>query len=259
LTNLRYACGTFLGGTGHDEMGGGGTIAVYGGVVYMTGGTPGSYPVTAGAFQTVHGGGAYNAWIAQLCDDCTMNCSVLPIELLSFKARLTKNNLVSLEWVTASETNNDYFMVERSKDALHFEDIGKVKGKGNSNTITNYDFSDGNLPTGITYYRLQQVDYDGQYTYSKTISIEVEKGNKMLGEIIPNPATNQITYTIDILENALITIQIVDILGKISLEENKAAGRGRHSYTTDVSTLAKGMYFLKVSNQGVNAYRRFVK
>jgi len=72
----NLVCGTYLGGSGHDEMYVCGNIAVYGGVVYMTGMAEDNYPVTAGAFQTVLGGGNWDAWIAQLCDDCTMNCSI---------------------------------------------------------------------------------------------------------------------------------------------------------------------------------------
>jgi len=72
--NGNLVCGTYLGGSGHDEMWTSGNIAVFGGFVYMTGLAPDNYPVTPGSFQTVFGG-AGDAWIAQLCDDCTMNCS----------------------------------------------------------------------------------------------------------------------------------------------------------------------------------------
>jgi len=74
--NGNQKCGTYLGGSEHDEMATGGNIAVYGGLVYMTGATPGNYPITPGSFQTAYGGGTYDIFIAQFCDDCTLNCSL---------------------------------------------------------------------------------------------------------------------------------------------------------------------------------------
>jgi len=253
---------------GHNETWFDRQLAVAGSNIYITGG----FSTSAADFDpclSVYNlpfSGSKDIYIAKY-DMSSCDCSPLPITIHSFSGKnLGEYNL--LEWVTASEINNDYFILERSFNGDIFSSIGQVEGAGNSNTINNYQYTDESItlsPSSLrinsarVYYRLKQVDYDGQYSYSKTISIEVEKGNKIVGDITPNPATNQITYTIDIPEDALITIQIVDILGKISLEENKEANQGRHSFTTDVSSLAKGMYFLKVSNQEVSAYQRFVK
>jgi len=94
--NGNLVCGTYLGGSEHDEMWPGENIAVYGGIVYMTGWTPGNYPVTSGAFQTSHGGG-HDVWIAQLCDDCTMNCSLpLTINASAFPDTICKDSCINL-------------------------------------------------------------------------------------------------------------------------------------------------------------------
>jgi len=96
--NGTRICGTYLGGNGHDEGAheGGGNIAVYREVVYMTGFTPGDYPVTAGAFQTSNAGD-YDAWIAQLCDDCTLNCSIsLFVNATAFPKTICKDSCTNL-------------------------------------------------------------------------------------------------------------------------------------------------------------------
>lgn len=95
----------------------------------------------------------------------------LPIELLTFDAKLN-DQIVDLYWQTALETNNDYFTIERSVDAIHFEELLKIKGAGNSTTTLNYYALDNSPLNGISYYRLKQTDYDGKYEYSKFVSVE---------------------------------------------------------------------------------------
>jgi len=107
--NGDLACGTYLGGDGHDEMSNGG-IAVYGGFVYMTGWTQGNFPVTAGAFQTVYGGGSDDVWIAQLCDDCTMDCLVsLTVNAFSSPDIICSGFCANLSAIAASGTGSYTF------------------------------------------------------------------------------------------------------------------------------------------------------
>ena len=82
------------------------------------------------------------------------------------------NNQVNLAWTTASETNNDYFTIQKSKDAQIFEDVFVVDGAGNSSTIINYFDIDKSPYTGISYYRLKQTDFDGHVSYSNIVPIE---------------------------------------------------------------------------------------
>ncbi|HLG35896.1 MAG TPA: T9SS type A sorting domain-containing protein [Bacteroidia bacterium] len=94
----------------------------------------------------------------------------LPVELISFTGE-NKNSINHLHWSTASEINNDYFIVERSADGIDFENIGTVDGHGNSNQPLNYFFDDVQPASGINYYRLKQIDYDGKFEYSKIIAV----------------------------------------------------------------------------------------
>lgn len=94
----------------------------------------------------------------------------LPVELIHFKAHV-KTNTVELLWQTASETNNDYFTVLKSTDGSHFHSIGTISGNGTSSIAHSYSFTDDDITYGTAYYRLKQTDYDGNYAFSKIISI----------------------------------------------------------------------------------------
>ena len=95
----------------------------------------------------------------------------LPIELLSFTGACNGLSVV-LKWNTATETNNDYFVVQRMGEGLYVEDLDVIEGAGNSQSVNNYSFSIKTPIHGVSFYRLKQVDYDGEFTYSDIISVE---------------------------------------------------------------------------------------
>jgi hypothetical protein len=95
----------------------------------------------------------------------------LPVEMVSFSAN-TNGNSVNLEWITASETNNRGFSVEKSFDGSNFTEVGFVAGKGSSSLMNKYSFTENNAGAPVVYYRLKQVDFDGTASYSETIKVE---------------------------------------------------------------------------------------
>ena len=97
--------------------------------------------------------------------------SPLPIELLHFSA-IAGEAGVSLKWSTATEINNDYFTIQRSIDGLNWEIINYMQGAGNSNRVISYEWDDKNPIQGISYYRLKQTDFDGQYEYFAPVAVE---------------------------------------------------------------------------------------
>jgi hypothetical protein len=130
--------------------------------------------------------------------------STLPVSLISFEAELI-DDYVELSWTTASEINNDYFMVQRSIDNKNYEDIDKVAGNGNSNIIVDYNSYDMNLPQGIIYYRLKQVDYDGTTDYSDVVVIRNQP--EVYVHIFPNPSDGNINIeTINAIDVIIYTI-----------------------------------------------------
>ncbi len=110
----------------------------------------------------------------------------LPIELLSFEAEAKDNFTVDLTWITASEQNNDFFTVERSQFGKQWEEVGIVKGAGNSNQILRYALTDNSPFGGISYYRLKQTDFNGSFTYSEIKVVQFNLDQATIS-LYPNP------------------------------------------------------------------------
>ncbi|MCW3102647.1 MAG: hypothetical protein JWO09_1087 [Bacteroidetes bacterium] len=159
----------------------------------------------------------------------------LPIELLSFTGIAGPDgNLLS--WSTASETNNDYFELERGRDASSFTTIGTIDGHGNSSTVLNYDLTDSHPLPGINYYRLRQVDFNGEYTYSNAIAISTAEEAFVLA--YPNPAASQ-QISVDVSGN-ISEVSIYNMMGEVVYHSCFVSGR-----TLSVDVLAKGVYVIK--------------
>ena len=122
--------------------------------------------------------------------------SPLPIELLHFNAKPESAD-VFIEWATAAEINNDYFSIERSIDGKNWDVIGYVDGAGNSNHTRYYEYKDANPIEGVSYYRLKQTDYDGQYEYFDPVAVNFVS-NKEDTQIL-NIRTNP--YRLDVILN----------------------------------------------------------
>ena len=102
--------------------------------------------------------------------ECTYVNGVLPVSLISFNVTKTEYGHM-LKWQTATEVNNDYFSIQRSINGIDFEEIGVVKGNGNSSDLLSYDYEDLYPNTGVNYYRLVQYDFDGQSNLSALVAI----------------------------------------------------------------------------------------
>lgn len=110
-----------------------------------------------------------------LTNGATLNCTPLPISLLNFDGYPISNKKSNyLYWSTETEINNDYFTLERSLDMDIWTTITQIKGGGNTNTLMNYNYIDNNPPKTVTYYRLKQTDFDGNYEYFNPIHIKNE-------------------------------------------------------------------------------------
>jgi hypothetical protein len=139
----------------------------------------------------------------------------LPIELLSFNANLD-GSVVDVIWLTASETNNDYFMIQRSRNGTTFEDVARVEGAGNSNTLKKYFEVDDKPYDNISYYRLKQLDFDGKYSFSNTVAVNVATNHTAELMVYPNPSDGT-NVTIDIRRynaNEEVLIVILNMEGK---------------------------------------------
>ena len=117
------------------------------------------------------------------CAGCNI---ILPITLLDFSA-FAEKDAVNLYWATASEQNNEYFILEKSTDAINFDQIAFVNSRGTSELRQDYSFIDNNPSKGYNYYRLKYVDFDGTSAESQVIAISCERAEQI--EIYPNPLT----------------------------------------------------------------------
>ncbi|MBX9853655.1 MAG: carbohydrate binding domain-containing protein [Cytophagaceae bacterium] len=144
-----------------------------------------------------------------------ISTSVLPVDLLHFKGSREGNNAL-LNWATASEHDNNYFEILHSEDAITFEPIGRVEGKGNSNVLQQYDFLHAGIGNAAHYYQLKQVDYSGASMFSPVIVVEA---NNFMEEPVlsPNPFDNNLILNIDV--SCLGSqISICNMLGDIIYE-----------------------------------------
>ena len=170
-----------------------------------------------------------------------MNATPLPVTLLSFDAKLTSNRHVKCEWSTLTETNNDYFVVQRSNNGYDFIDVGIRDGAGNSSTFLNYTFIDEYTPYEITYYRLKQVDFDGQFTFSKNIAIQSSGQSKTI-RVFPNPASEIVNFSFE--KDGQFQYVIYDLTGKKIMQKTSNVYAGLASFS--VSDIQEGSYLLEV-------------
>jgi fibronectin-binding autotransporter adhesin len=142
----------------------------------------------------------------------------LPINLISFDAKYV-DDVAVLNWVTAAEFNNDRFEVYKSDQTMNFKKIGDVKGAGNSSQMLNYSMKDRDMKTGISYYRLKQIDYDGLASYSGVVAITVDGIMKSV-KCYPNPSNGQ-NLKIDLsgFSNQEVLITILDIKGAMLYQQ----------------------------------------
>ncbi len=188
------------------------------------------------------------------------NTSPLPIELISFIATPNEKE-VKLDWSTATETNNDYFTIERSSNGYVFESIATIKGAGNSTNVLKYNYVDSSPFNGTSYYRLKQTDFDGKNSSSQMISVNMSVSQLELGNLYPNPATAFINVPIGVgSENS--EIAIYNSKGKmvyfktVVTEEISA----NNSIKIEVVDFPKEIYFIKINlNDGKVLNYKFLK
>jgi len=180
---------------------------------------------------------------------CLFCSDVIPVELVSFtgEERDCKNYLT---WETATEANSDYFVVERSLDALQFNEIGRVDAAENSTQNTTYNFEDAQ--TGATmYYRLKQVDMDGNYEYFDIIRINSDCYTDDAGtfiEVFPNPLAGEHDVFIRLFANTQesVYIEVMNLTGALISKTKANISEGPNVLSFPTNNLAAGTYFIRV-------------
>ena len=182
---------------------------------------------------------------------------ILPIEIVNFKGvAYAKQN--QLTWETKSEINNDYFIIEKSVDGKNFYPIGKIKGSGNSSTSITYNFSDLDINSRNSYYRIKQVDFDGKISYSFTITVE---RNEKLIYIYPNPSEGLLNFNFNNLPTGQYQIKYTNILGVTIIEEITLNSNSSSLKSDEFKRLPNGIYIITVvnNNQEIMTQEKIIK
>lgn len=174
----------------------------------------------------------------------------LPVELLSLVAYGVENKYINVDWATATEINNEGFDIERSTNGVDFYKVGYMQGNGNSSSTIDYRFEDYEVQKDIVYYyRLKQVDYNGEYEYSPIVNASLKGNNDgVYVSIYPNPSNVREEVIVEINSNMDTDAEIVvsDIIGKLILSDGVSLNKGINKYTINNGFLAVGQYFVTV-------------
>ncbi len=183
-----------------------------------------------------------------------MNLSVVSVTWLDFAAKAQKEGSVDLNWTTASEKQNNYFDIQRSANGYDWTSIGTVKGNGTTTLKNTYQFMDNAPLSSVNYYRLKQVDFDGKFDYSRTVSVNMLNNSSKRLSVYPNPVSDKL----NIVSNGLDTegsVQVFNMKGSV-VKTSLLIGN-----QLDVYDLPNGLYQIRLidRNGATTNIARFVK
>jgi uncharacterized delta-60 repeat protein len=182
---------------------------------------------------------------------------VIPVELSSFTADV-KNNVVTLNWTTASEINNYGFEIQKSRDNKNYNKIGFVNGNGTVTESVSYSFIDELITEGKSFYRLKQIDFNGSYEYSKTVEVEINLTpvEYALHQNYPNPFNPATRISFSLADNSEVLLRVYNILGQeVATLIKGYLDKGVHQVEFDASEFNSGIYFYEINinnNNSVN-------
>ncbi len=181
----------------------------------------------------------------------------LPVELVYFKA-IPEIRTIRLDWLTASEIDNKGFELQRSTNpAEGFRNIAWIDGNGTISTKQSYNFDDSDVFEGIDYYyRLKQIDFDGNYEFSNIVSAKIEARSKQI-KLIPNPARDIVTIQLNKELKEGSEINLFSING-ILIKRLEYSNISSSSINIDVRIIAKGMYLLNIKNQDIDITEKLI-
>lgn len=186
----------------------------------------------------------------------TNNISPLPVTLVSFTGKLNNNRQTELNWQTAGEVDNNYFVVQRSTDGANFDDLDFVAGNGDTDALINYAYVDNQVPdiAGNLFYRLKQVDFSGSFEYSPIISVAVDRAPELKTaswKFFPNP-TNGDDFELTLIDasvdqNGTFLFQLLDAQGRQSYQRRLSIQDGVNWVRGRLKAASDGIYLLVIT------------
>jgi hypothetical protein len=193
----------------------------------------------------------------------SFNFNTLPVELYSFSVA-KKDNGALINWVTATEINNEWFEVERSTDGKEYATIALLAGNGTTAEMSNYSFTDKlkNVTAPVVYYRLKQMDIDGNFTYSsvRTIKLGKEVAKAAAINIFPNPVADHFKLSVnEPVENDAV-INVYDFAGKKVFTKIISNNKGNNFFNVDgLGKLVPGTYAVQLEYNNKVAVQKMIK
>ncbi|MFN3404256.1 MAG: sugar-binding protein [Cytophagaceae bacterium] len=163
----------------------------------------------------------------------------LPVEFINFEGQVIAGN-AELSWITASEINNKKFVIQRSSDLNYWDNIGEITSVRELSATKHYSFVDSNTPSGLSFYRLMQVDFDGNYSYSSIITLSHLQPD---WSVFPNPFTEELTIRNTAMEE--LWIDIFDLSGKLIFSAFLAPGKLDNTFPLNLNP---GVYTMLIRN-----------
>ncbi|WP_028982264.1 T9SS type A sorting domain-containing protein [Sporocytophaga myxococcoides] len=214
----------------------------------ITGGSPGttngSFGSSGPLFNMKFQVGSNNACSRLFI--CASKACAAPVDFLSFDVKKVSNGNILL-WKTTSETNSSHFVLERSIDGINFESVGRVKAAGNSGSVLSYSYLDSRVFSSYetVYYRIQEVDLDGSFTYSKLKSLSDKSSG--FASVFPIPVKRGQILTLEYFseENSDLNIALYNNMGSFILNKEFKVEKGYNTIEISTSDLMSGFYLLK--------------
>ncbi|MEO7209322.1 MAG: T9SS type A sorting domain-containing protein, partial [Chitinophagaceae bacterium] len=188
--------------------------------------------------------------------DSFRTLAILPVTFINFDG-VIQNGKALLSWSTANEINNKGFEVQKSTNGQTFTDLGFVAGHNNSSTVNNYNYTDAKVVSGANYYRLKQIDNNGNFDYSSVIKLDYAAFD---WNILGNPVSGNSWIQLQLDKSSEVSIQIVSMNGNIIQTINKGnLSAGTFSIPINLSGKSAGLYVVRLMVDGQPYSKKIVK
>lgn len=196
-------------------------------------------------------------FLADTATVCPVLVSSLPVELIKFNVLMNAEKNIQLIWETASEINHDRFVIEKSSDGHNFDEIGIVKGNGNTTQLHNYSFVDLNINLNtITYYRLKCIDFNGESNFSAIVPYKINASSLSVMNTSFNFQSNEMHVLIASDTNGILNYFLTDLMGKIVLTGSDKISKGENLIRINFYNLSSGIYYLNLNNEKCRVFHK---
>ena len=215
-------------------------------------------PFAAGTGFSYTASVANNPVCSVTVSESIVDCITTEVDLLRFNALVIETGN-QLNWVTATESNAKFFIVEHSINGVDFAQVGIIAATGFSNVSQDYGFLHSNTSNGMHYYRLKEVDVDENVRiFTETITVN-RIGGLTINHVYPVPTENMVNVDFSTSIGETVVVRVIDIAGKVLDQQNYEAIGGMNNIVIDATPYAIGNYFLIISNGATTVVEKFVK